>query len=191
MSQSVLKSEVLLPQFYVFMKPYFFCPKIHLSLFLFVITRDILWFFELFLKHLLFFCFSSFPVCSLVFSCLFFTFTLQIILSPFLALHLHSEFPFYACLCQCLRSVSQLPLYPVAGISTYIFLGISFLLVVESIGGFWKFLLYFPTVFTLFFLLCVFITLWSENEVERITFPIEYLDKLVNRKLWSIKMAFK
>lgn len=45
MSQSVLKSEVLLPQFYVFIKPYFFCPKIYLSLFFFVITRDILWFF--------------------------------------------------------------------------------------------------------------------------------------------------
>lgn len=136
------------------------------------------------------FCFFSFLVCSPVFSCLFFTFILQIILSPFLALHLHSKFQFYACLCQCLRSVSHLALYPVAGISTFIFLGVSFVLVVEPIGWFWEFQC-FSSVSTLFLMLCVFITLGSENEVERITLPIEYLDKLVNRKLRSIKMAFK
>lgn len=37
---------------------------------------------------------------------------------------------------QCLRSISQLPLYPVASISIYTLLGTSFVLVVESIGGF-------------------------------------------------------
>lgn len=145
------------------MKPYFFCQKIHLSLFFSVITRDTLWFFELVLKHLLFFCFSSFLICSLVFSCLFFTFLLQIILSPFLALHLHSEFQFYAYLCQCLRSVSHLSLYPVAGISTFIFLGIFFVLVVGPIGGFWEFFQCFPTVSTLFFMCfyCTGIREWS------------------------------
>jgi len=37
---------------------------------------------------------------------------------------------------QCLRIRSQLPLYPVASISVYTLLGIPFVLVVESIGGF-------------------------------------------------------
>lgn len=100
-------------------------------------------FFEMFLKHLLyFFSFSSF----LVFSFLIFTFILKIILSPFLALHLHSKFQFYACLCQCLRSVSQLPLYPVAGISAYIFLDISFVLVFMVLRAFSVFSYCFDTV---------------------------------------------
>lgn len=79
------------------------------------------------------------------------------------------------------------PLYPVAGISTYIFLGIYFVLLFVVLRVFSV----FSYVSTLFFMLSVFITLRSENGVARITLPIEYLDKLVNRKLWSIKMAFK
>lgn len=68
MSQSVLKSEVLLPQFYVFIKPYFFCPKIYLSLFFFVITRDILWFFGTVSETFIIFLFLFIPC---LFSCVF------------------------------------------------------------------------------------------------------------------------
>lgn len=50
------------------------------------------------------------------------------------------------------------------------------------ICGFESFSVFFY-VSTLFFMLSVFITLGSENGVARITLPIEYLDKLVNRKL--------
>jgi len=46
-------------------------------------------------------------------------------------------------------------------------------------------------ILALFFMLYAFITLCSENTLEIITLHIEYLGKPVNRKLRSIKIAFK
>lgn len=172
------------------MKPYFFCPKIHLSLFFSGITRDILWFFLIVFETFIIFCFSSFLavlLCLLACSSLLYCkiFFLLFYSTPSFRIPILCMF---MPLLKQSKSVSSIPsgwhlsLY----LLTYIFV-----FVVESVGEFWEFFQYFPAVFTPFFMLCVFITLWSENEVERITLPIEFLDKLVNRKLRSIKMAFK
>lgn len=87
--------------------------------------------FKLFL-NIYYFLFLFIPCCSLVFACLFFTFILQIILSPFLP---HTFIPnsnFMHVYANVEAVLSQLALYPVAGISTYVFLGISFVFVVET-----------------------------------------------------------